>query len=163
MKMLPSSFLLILFTPAFYLVTFLTLIPLTIAQAQSSLSADDLAEIHNLYAQYNLMLDAGDSQSWADTFIDDGSFNIFVGRQALIDFAVDFIASNPNTRHWNTNIQITTTSDGAAGTAYLMLWKVSTQPAEVVLTGIYTDELVKTSEGWRFKARLIEVDQPANP
>lgn len=163
MKILPSSFLHFLVTPAFYFVTSLTLIPVTVAQAQSLLSADDLAEIHNLYAQYNLVLDAGDSQSWADTFIDDGSFNTFVGREALIAFADGFIASNPNTRHWNSSIRITTTADGAAGTAYLMLWKVSTQPAEVVLSGIYTDELVKTSQGWRFKARLIEIDQPANP
>jgi 3-phenylpropionate/cinnamic acid dioxygenase small subunit len=163
MKIFPSSFLLFLFTPAFYFVTFLTLIPLTVAQAQSLPGAADLAEIHHLYAQYNLVLDAGDSQSWADTFTDDGSFNTFTGKQALIGFADDFIASNPNTRHWNSNIQITQTADGATGTAYLMLWKVSTQPAEVVLTGIYTDELVKTSEGWRFKARLVKIDQPSNP
>jgi len=163
MRIFSSSFLFFLFTPAFCLVTSLTLAPVTVAQAQSVLSADDLAEIHRLYAQYNLMLDAGDSQSWADTFIGDGSFNTFVGRQALLAFADDFIASNPNTRHWNSNIHITPTADGAAGTAYLMLWKVSTQPAEVVLTGIYTDELVKTSKGWRFKGRLIELDQPASP
>jgi len=62
-----------------------------------------------------------------------------------------------------TSIQITPAANGAAGAAYLMLWKVSTKPAEVVLTGIYTDELVKTSKDWRFKARLIEIDQPANP
>lgn len=163
MKIFPSSFLNVLFTPAFCLVTSLTLIPVTVVQAQNLLSSDDRAEILNLYAHYNLVLDAGDSQSWADTFIDDGSFNSFVGRQALIAFADDFIASNPNTRHWNSSIRITPTADGAAGTAYLMLWKVGTQPAEVVLTGIYTDELVRTSQGWRFKARLIEIDQPANP
>jgi 3-phenylpropionate/cinnamic acid dioxygenase small subunit len=162
-KIFPSSFLRFLFTPTAFFVASLTLTPVTVAQAQRLLGADDLAEIHHLYAQYNLMLDAGDSQSWADTFIDDGSFNTFVGRQALISFADDFIASNPDTRHWNSNIQLTATADGAAGTAYLMLWKVSPQPAEVVLTGIYTDELVKTAQGWRFKARLIEIDRPANP
>ena len=163
MKIFPSSFLHFLCTPAFYFVTSLILMPVTVAQAQSLLSSDERAEIHNLYAQYNLVLDAGDSQSWADTFIEDGSFNTFVGREALIAFADGFATANPNTRHWNSSIRITPTADGAAGTAYLMLWKVSTQPAEVVLTGIYTDELVKTSKGWRFKARLIEVDQPANP
>ena len=162
MKKILSSFLHFLCTPTVYIVTSLTLIPVAVAQAQSLLSSDDLGEIHNLYAQYNLELDAGDSQAWADTFIDNGSFNAFVGRQALITFADGFIASNPNTRHWNSSIRVTPTADGAAGTAYLMLWKVSTQPAEVVLTGIYTDELVKTSKGWRFKARLIEIDQPSS-
>lgn len=163
MIIFPSSFLRFFSTPALYFVMSLTLIPVTVAQAQSSLGAEDLAEIHNLYAQYNLVLDGGDSQSWADTFTDDGRFNSFAGRQALIAFADDFIAANPDTRHWNSSIHITPTAEGAAGSAYLMLWKVSTQPAEVVLTGIYTDELVKTSKGWRFKARLIVIDQPANP
>lgn len=140
----------------------LSLLPAAFAQAQQSLSADDVAEIHNLYAHYNLVLDAGDSQAWADTFTDLGSFNDFVGRQALVGFADNWAASNPDTRHWNSNIHLTATADGAAGTAYLMLWKVRVQPAAVVLTGTYTDELVKTAKGWRFKARRVAVDRPGN-
>lgn len=141
------------------IVAALTLIPISTAQAQNSLSADDMAEIHNLYAHYNLVLDAGNSLSWADTFTDDGSFNNSVGRQALITFADNWAASNPNTRHWNSNIHITATADGAAGTAYLMLWKISVQPPEIVLTGTYSDQLVKTPKGWQFKARRVKIDR----
>lgn len=163
MRLFRTSSRLFNFTPVFCFVMSLTLAPVTFAQAQNALSADDLAEIHRLYAHYNLMLDGGDAQAWADTFTDDGSFNTFVGTQALVAFAEDFIAANPASRHWNSNIHITPTADGAAGIAYLMLWKVSTQPAEIVVTGIYRDELVKTPEGWRFKARLVEIDQTTNP
>ena len=141
------------------IVAALTLIPISTAQAQKSLSPEDMAEIHNLYAHYNLVLDAGDSMSWADTFTDDGSFNNSVGRQALITFSDNWAASNPNTRHWNSNIHITATADGAAGTAYLMLWKISVQPPEIVLTGTYSDQLVKTPNGWKFKARRVKIDR----
>ena len=141
------------------IVAALNLIPISTAHAQNSLSPNDMAEIHNLYAHYNLVLDAGDSLSWADTFTDDGSFNSSVGRQALIEFADNWAASNPNTRHWNSNIHITATADGAAGTAYLMLWKISVHPPEIVLTGTYSDQLVKTPQGWQFKARRVKIDR----
>ncbi|MEX0902380.1 MAG: nuclear transport factor 2 family protein [Pseudohongiellaceae bacterium] len=163
MKNSPASSLRYLLKPTCAFLATLILIPAAAAQSHSSLSADDLAEIHNLYAFYNLELDSGNSRAWANTFTDDGSFNTSVGRQALIASADNWSASNPNTRHWNSNIHITPTADGAAGIAYLMLWNVGVPPAEVVLTGSYADELVKTPNGWRFKARRVQVDRPANP
>lgn len=144
-------------TRVLVLVTALVWAP-TVARAQGSLAADDLAEIHSLYAHYNLVLDAGDSEAWADTFTDDGRFGSSEGRAALIEFADGFHARSPNTRHWNTNIEITATAEGASGTCYLMLWDVGTSPPSVMLTGIYTDTLVRTSDGWRFKSRLVTQD-----
>lgn len=142
------------------LASVLTLTTPVAARAQSPLSADDLAEIHNLYAHYNLMLDAGDSEAWADTFIEDGRFGNNEGREALVAFADGFHAQNPNTRHWNTNIRITPTAAGAAGTCYLMLWNVGARPQTIVLTGTYQDALVKTPEGWRFESRRVAIDPP---
>lgn len=132
-----------------------------LARAQSALMPEDLAEIHNLYAQYNLMLDGGESEAWADTFTEDGRFGNSEGREALIAFADNFHESNPQSRHWNTNIRITASPDGAAGTCYLMLWNVGVRPAEIILTGTYLDALVKTDDGWRFKSRQVLVDRPA--
>jgi actinorhodin biosynthesis protein ActVIA len=132
------------------------------AHAQRSVTADDMAAIHNLYAHYNLMLDKGDAQAWADTFVPDGRFGNSVGRDALVTFATNFHASNPSSRHWNSNIQVTATADGAAGTCYLMLWNVGVRPAVIIVTGIYQDELVKTTNGWRFKSRVVTTDQPAS-
>jgi hypothetical protein len=132
------------------------------AQAQGALSADDMAEIHNLYAQYNLLLDAGDAEGWADTFVADGRFGNSQGRAALIAFAEGFHESNPNSRHWNTNLHLTPTSEGAAGTVYLMLYNVGVRPPAVTVTGIYQDVLVRTPAGWRFQSRQVQIDRPAN-
>jgi len=132
------------------------------AQGQRSLTADDLAEIHNLYAHYNLMLDGGDAEGWADTFVEDGSFGNNQGRSAIVAFAEGFIEANRNTRHWNTNIRITPSAEGAAGTAYLMLWNVGARPHSIVLTGTYEDTLVETPDGWRFKSRRVRVDPAAD-
>ena len=149
--------------PALTLSVALALLPVDALHAQGPLGADDLAEIHNLYAHYNLVLDAGDSEGWAETFTEDGTFNSSEGRDSLIEFADSFHAANPNTRHWNTNIHVTRTPEGAAGTAYLILWDVGARPQSISLTGTYTDRLVKTPEGWRFKSRRVQIDRPASP
>jgi hypothetical protein len=61
-------------------------------------------------------------------------------------------------RHWNTNLRIVGTPEGASGSVYLMLVDVSTKPVSIFSTGIYADVLVKTAEGWRFKSRQIKND-----
>jgi 3-phenylpropionate/cinnamic acid dioxygenase small subunit len=141
----------------------LTLIPAAVVRAQSSLSADDYAEIHNLYAHYNLVLDAGDSEAWADTFTADGRFKSYEGRSALIEFAYEVHAAYLNTRHWNSNIHLAPTADGAAGAAYLILWDVGARPQSISLTGTYQDTLVRTPNGWRFRSRRVQIDPPASP
>ena len=140
----------------------LALLPAGSLQAQAPLSADELAEIHNLYAHYNLALDAGESEAWAATFTEDGTFNSSEGRDALIEFADNFHAANPDTRHWNSNIHVTRTAGGAAGTAYLILWDVGARPQTITLTGTYTDTLVRTPDGWRFKSRRVQIDRPSS-
>ncbi len=133
------------------------------ASAQTALSADDVAEINQLYAQYNLALDRGDAQAWADTFTPDGVFGNSEGRDALVEFAEGFHKQQAgNARHWNTNTRVTATADGAAGTTYLQLWNVGARPHSIIVTGIYHDTLVETADGWRFKSRRVEVDQPAD-
>ena len=140
----------------------LLLIPAAALQAQGSLSASDMDEIRNLYAQYNISLDAGDAEAWADTFTDDGVFGNSEGRAELVAFAEGFHESNPQSRHWNTNLHVTPSADGAAGTTYLMLWNAGVRPAAIIATGIYTDELVRSAEGWRFKSRQVAIDRPAS-
>ena len=132
------------------------------AHAQGSLSAQDMAEIQNLYAQYNLMLDSGDAEGWAATFVEDGRFGNSQGRAALIEFAENFHESNPSSRHWNTNLHVTASTEGAAGTTYLMLYNAGVRPPSVIASGIYQDVLVRTPQGWRFQSRVVQIDRPAN-
>jgi SnoaL-like domain len=128
----------------------------------ANLTTQDLADIQQLYAKYNQVLDAGKAEAWADTFTPDGVFNkTNVGRDALITFAKGFYEQGGGKRrHWNTNLVLTGTSEGADGSVYLMLWDVGNRPATILVTGIYEDKLVKTKDGWRFKSRAVNADTP---
>jgi SnoaL-like domain len=56
-------------------------------------------------------------------------------------------------QHWNTQLVITPTADGARGSAYMMLVDRRTQPPSITSVYEYDDEIVRTAGGWRFKSR----------
>jgi len=132
------------------------------AIAAENLTADDHAEIAQLYARYNHAIDSGNGTAWADTFTPDGVFRkTTVGRDALIKFVENFSnSSKGGFRHWNSNLTVVGTPEGADGSVYLIIWNVGVRPQTIVTTGIYVDKLVKTADGWRFKSRDIKGDAP---
>jgi len=125
------------------------------AYAQSNapaLTGDDYAEILKLYFKYPLILDSGDAEGYANLFTEDGSFNNFVGRQALIDFVRN---RRPTTvRHAPMTPIITATTEGASGVVLNFFVDVAQDPAVITRVSQYTDTLVKTPQGWRFKTRV---------
>ncbi len=125
-------------------------------------ATQDYIDIEQLYAQYNHAIDGCDAEGWAATFTPDGTFTRFTGREALVGFVKQWCEkmNGANRRHWNTNLRITPTQDGASGTVLLMLLDAGVRPASIVSTGTYTDTLVKTADGWRFKTRMIKGDAP---
>ena len=130
------------------------------------LTTDDLVEIQQLYAKYNWTLDSGDSQGYAATFTPDGVFNNNVGHDAIVKFADTFHAGlGARVKHWNTNLMITPSPTGANGQVYLVLVDYSTKPPSIFTSASYSDELVKTAQGWRFKKRATKGDvaPPAPP
>ena len=130
------------------------------------LTSDDLVEIQQLYAKYNWALDSGDSQGYAATFTPDGVFNNNVGHDAIVKFAETFHGGmGARVRHWNTNLMILPTPEGAHGQVYLVLVDFSTKPATIATSASYSDDLVKTAQGWRFKKRATKGDTapPAKP
>lgn len=134
--------------------------------AAKGLKSDDLVEIQQLYARYNWTIDAGDSEGYASTFTPDGVFNANVGHAAIVKFADGFHAGlGAHVRHWNTNLLIQPTPTGASGQVYLVLVDFATKPATIVTSASYTDELVKTAQGWRFTKRATKGDvvPPAKP
>jgi ketosteroid isomerase-like protein len=135
------------------------------ARAAGALSAQDNFEIQQLYARYNIAIDAGDAEAYASTFTPDGVFNQFVGHDALVNFVKTWREKlNGATRkHWNTNLQISGNSKEASGFVYLMLIDISTKPASILTTATYTDSLIKTKDGWRFTKRTTKADVPAMP
>ena len=131
-------------------------------RTKSSLTADDYIEIQQLYAQYNDAIDSGDAEGYAATFIPEGVFNGFQGHDALVGFIHRWRENmkGGNMRHWNTNLAIKGTPEGASGSVYLMLLDVSARPPVIASAAKYEDELVKTSEGWRFKKRVTKGEGP---
>lgn len=130
--------------------------------AAQSLTAQDYAEITQLYHTYVHAIDSGDAETWADTFTADGVFGNATGRDALVAFAEGFHAQQQGyARHWNGGIKITPTAEGADGRCYLILYNVGSRPPTVTVTGVYIDTLVRTSDGWRFQTRRVEADRPA--
>ena len=134
------------------------------AQSGGKLTSDDLVEIQQLYAKYNWTLDAGDSQGYAATFTPDGVFNNNVGHDAIVKFADTFHAGlGAHVKHWNTNLMITPSPTGANGQVYLVLVDYATKPPSIFTSATYSDELVKTAQGWRFKKRATKGDTAPAP
>jgi actinorhodin biosynthesis protein ActVIA len=131
-------------------------------QRSARLTGDDYIEIQQLYARYNNAIDSGDAEAYAATFVPDGTFNTFTGHDALVGFIHDWHEKmgGANRRHWNTNLTITPTSEGASGSVYLLLVDVGVRPPAIQAAAKYEDQLVKTSDGWRFKKRVTHNEGP---
>src|SRR5215470_2237444 len=142
-----------------------TLRPVAAAETGTApkLTADDYIEIQQLYAAYAHALDKGEGERFASTFVLDGEFtggrgpgrggevrNPTKGKDALLA-----MGSRGGLRHFNANLVITPTPEGAKGSVYLLLFNARNIPATIVETAIYEDMLVKTPQGWRFKKRVV--------
>ena len=133
-------------------------------KAAGKLTTDDLIEIQQLYTTYNWALDSGDSEGYASTFTPDGVFNNNVGHDAIVKFADTFHAGlGSHVKHWNTNLMILPSATGATGQVYLVLVDFGTKPASIATSANYSDELVKTAQGWRFKKRATKGDVAPAP
>jgi actinorhodin biosynthesis protein ActVIA len=126
------------------------------------LSTQDYVDIEQLYATYNHAIDSGDAEGWAGTFTPDGTFNKYTGHDQLVGFIEGWKKNNgANRRHWNTNLRIQPSKDGASASVFLMLVDVTTK--SIIATGMYNDTLVKTAGGWRFKTRATKMDAATPP
>ncbi len=137
------------------------------AQGRSSKapSAQDYVEIQQLYARYNHAIDSGDAEAWAGTFTPDGTFNKSSGHDALVAFVHNWVEkmNGGSRRHWNTNLLITPTPEGATGAVYLFLLDISAKPPAIAGAARYDDVLVKTAQGWRFKSRATKGESAPKP
>src|SRR5262245_35357188 len=131
--------------------------------AARRLTADDYAEINQLYARYNHFLDSGkdEGQAYARLFTEDAVFETNVpnlgtlrGRKDLTNLAKRSSNSGAIRPVHNVgSIMIDPTPEGARGSAYFLQITAGEEgkPPVLGIYGIYTDALVKTSEGWKFK------------
>src|SRR5262245_5181478 len=133
--------------------------------AAGSLTLEDRIDIQQLYSQYYQTIDAGQADAWADTFTADGSFNTNIrGRDALVAFIKRASANGPSRmRHWNSNLILTSTPEGAKGSVYVMQIDIRAKPITVATYSRYDDVLTKTQQGWRFRSRQRSSDTTIEP
>jgi len=130
-------------------------------QARAALTTQDYIDIQQLYARYAHAADRSDGKAWSEVFTPDGQFygpgtipannGLLDGRAQIAAFLKGPVLERPAVRHNYSNIVITPTVTGAAGSAYLVLTNLET--ASIIGGGTYDDVLVKSAEGWRFKKR----------
>ena len=134
----------------------------------SPISAQDYAEIQNLYAYYNLCSDAGDADGYAACFTDAGVLCIetldrtIQGRDHLHTFKLQDKAQRGANyrRHWNSGLYLEKLDDRTIrGRCYLHAY--NGEPGklpELVDVGSYEDTLVKVEGEWKFAQRVITMD-----
>jgi hypothetical protein len=130
--------------------------------------AQDYAEIHNLYAYYNLTSDAGDATDYADCWTDDGVLTIdqlnfrLQGRSNFIAFKQKDKAGRAGKyrRHWNGAVFLEWVDERTVrGRCYLHGLNGTPGSLPVLAdAGVYEDLIVKVNGEWRFASRSITMD-----
>lgn len=131
------------------------------ALSAAELTVADYTAIQQLYARYNTAIDHGDAEGWANTFTPDGVFaGNFKGHDALVGFVNNWRTnmSGAARRHFSADLVITPSAEGATGTVSTILVDLATKPASINGFVTYSDSLVKTANGWRFKSRAIKAE-----
>jgi hypothetical protein len=164
---------------------------LTIVQAQQRpaapeptpvLTADDYAQIEQLYARYGPGVDQGEDDGywWANMFTPDGlhinasnrleyvrgrdALAAFVGGRMRIGSAVELdpkhvtVKDPTRVSHHTANVMLDPVPGGVNAKVYLIYITIEREgrPNLVGSGGIYFDFLVKTpDEGWRFKHKNV--------
>ena len=137
-----------------------------VSAADGTLTAQDYAEIEQLYWSYNQGSDFRDADVFLSAFAEDAVFNVgqrtISGMEELTAYRVERHAGqtgDTGVRHWNNGWRIVPTADGAQARVYWMLVDVSDGQPKQTVSGYYEDEYVKTADGWKFKTRTINFDR----
>jgi uncharacterized protein (TIGR02246 family) len=125
------------------------------------LTTDDIVETNQLYARYNNAIDSHDGAAFAACFTADGYLDTGMGpregAEAIDAFVAETAAMLPGLRHLAHNVVVDGDGDSATGSAFLVAYDTS-GGHKVMATGRYTDELMRTEQGWRFSRRVFTAD-----
>jgi uncharacterized protein (TIGR02246 family) len=127
-----------------------------------SLSADDIAEITQLYGRYAHAVDAGDGKAFAACFTPEGALRLgdgepLAGHDAIAEFASSMPTMVPGIRHSVSNIVLDGNGEEATGAAYLLVY-LSGSETTIITTGRYRDELRRDDGSWAFASRVFLAD-----
>ena len=134
-----------------------------VSEASGGLTAQDYADIQQLYWRYNHGADFGDADLYASVFTDDAVLRSsdgqeHIGKDEITGFISRSLAGrtgDTGRRHWNNSWRITPSAEGARGSTYWLLLGVSTGQPTNSRSGYYEDVYAKTSDGWLIKSRTI--------
>jgi ketosteroid isomerase-like protein len=117
-----------------------------------ALTLEDRLDITELVARYDQAIDGRDAAAYADTFTEDGVFQItgqqeIKGRERLMRMIERL--GPPNNRHWVNNIVIDGEGDNATMTCYLMVLR----DLRITSMGYYVNTLKRLDGNWKFVRR----------
>jgi uncharacterized protein (TIGR02246 family) len=132
-----------------------------------TVSAEDKIEVMNLIADYAFRLDTADLDGYVDNFAPDGVFDggagRFEGREAIRAYVGKLLenrspGSASTMRHVMGIPRIHGDGESCRAQTYVMI-PGGTEDGQIriVMTGTYTDDIVKVDGRWRFAVRHIRM------
>jgi hypothetical protein len=124
------------------------------------LDTHDIVAIQQLMAHYGHLVDAREFRRLGEIFAEDGSFDVAAyqaGRHAGLSAVIAFFerATHPPAHH-STNLYI---YEAAGETRASSKYAVPSEAGRM-LGGDYKDVLVRTTNGWRIKERVVTARWP---
>jgi len=140
------------------------------------MSIEDKVAIHEMIAQYSYTYDSKDADGFAQLFVDDGVFEIFIAgktspavrlqsRREIREWAAQRLQERNGrftSRHYQSGILFDELSSDSARTRTMVLvtHQGVTEPApRATDSGVYHDRWRRTPEGWRLAHRAAHVDR----
>ena len=122
----------------------------------------DREQIGDVLVRYATGIDTQDWPLFRSCFTDDvradyGDIGVWNDVEAITEFMRVTHATMPSTKHMLSNVAITLSGDTASARTYVHAVLVVTAEPEISVDAIgqYDDELVRTSDGWRIRARTF--------
>ncbi|MCX4094689.1 nuclear transport factor 2 family protein [Nocardia sp. alder85J] len=112
---------------------------------------EDLLEIQQLLAKYAVTMTKGDVQGVLEVFTPDGSYSAF-GDTYTLDLFPELVEAAPKGLFLTGTPLLEIDGDTATGTQTLCFVEHSAHDMRI---GYYTDQLVRTEQGWRLKTRKM--------
>jgi ketosteroid isomerase-like protein len=122
---------------------------------------DDIEAIKQLTARYNRAFDSRDVQGYLDTWTEDGFFErsnagrSYRGHAELDELVRTFPVDG---RHITSDYIVDVDGDRAHSSCHLIYLDKDTG-FSVAMFGVYSDDVVRTADGWKFASRRLQVHE----
>lgn len=129
-------------------------------------SIEDRLAINDLFVRYPTALDAGDIETIAGCFTEDGllespTVGTYAGREAIREFArrfARFREGGAQLRHVISNLVVTLDGDRAKASCYLLNVITRDGQSRLLAPGRYECDLARIGGQWLFQRRRVILD-----